>query len=165
EAKKNLVHFNQERDLLSAGLNAAYMHTDQQIDVVKVRRETVFDIRPTYNQSTFAGASDLLVNADLTYVKRWRNDRNVMATLAYSYFSAKVFALGNEQKGNLVDKGVSTLDFIVRSQVGRRLGANLVVRNILDPEYRRIQENAGGHVPVLTYRKGQFFTLGLTYQL
>ena len=165
EAKKDLVHFNQERDLLSAGLNVAYMYTDQKIDVEKVRRETVFDIRPTFNESTFTGASDLLVNADLTYVKRWRNDSNVTATVAYSYFSDKVFALGNEQKGNLVDKGVSMLDFIVRSKVSRRVGANLVVRNILDPEYRRIQENAGGHVPVLTYRKGRFFTLGLTYQL
>ncbi len=165
EAKKDLVHFNQERDLLSAGLNVAYMYTDQKIDVAKVRRETVFDIRPTYNKSTFAGASDLLVNADLTYMKRWRNDGNMTATVAYSYFSDKVFALGNEQKGNLVDKGVSTLDFIVRSKVSQRVGANLVVRNILDPEYRRIQENASGHVPVLTYRKGRFFTLGLTYQL
>src|SRR5690606_30502091 len=52
EAKKDLVHFNQERDLLSAGLNVAYMYTDQKIDVAKVRRETVFDIRPKIGRAS-----------------------------------------------------------------------------------------------------------------
>src|SRR5690606_1310406 len=42
EVKKNLIKWNTERDLLSAGLNVAYMNTDQEIDVEKVRRETRF---------------------------------------------------------------------------------------------------------------------------
>src|SRR5690606_26840449 len=130
----------------------------------KVRAETAFDIRPTHARSSFTGASDLLVNADLTYSKRWRNDGSVMATVAYSHFSDKIYALGNEQKGNLVDRGVGMLDFIVRSKISRRIGLDLLVKNILDPEYRRIQENASGHVPVFTYSKGRFFTLGLNYQ-
>lgn len=165
EVKKDLVKWNNDRNLFSAGLNVAYMNTNQKIDVDKVARETDFSIMPTHTESSFAGASDLLVNADLTYTKRWQNDGNIMATVAYSYFSDKVYALGNQQKGNLVDQGVGTLDFIIRSKINRKFGIDLLVRNILDPEYRRVQENASGHVPVLTYKKGQFFTLGLSYQL
>ncbi|GGG94699.1 collagen-binding protein [Parapedobacter pyrenivorans] len=165
EAKKDLVKWNSDRNLFSAGLNVAYMKTDQDINTDKVRQETRFDIRPTHNRSNFTGASDLLVNADLTYTKRWRNDGNIMATVAYSYFSDKIYSLGIEQKGNLVDRGVGTLDFIIRSKINRRIGVDLLLRNILDPEYRRTQENANGHVPVLTYKKGQFFSLGVNYQL
>lgn len=164
ELKKDIIRWDRDRNLFSAGLNVAYMNTDQKIDVEKVRGETAFDIRPTHTRSSFTGASDLLVNADLTYSKRWHNDGNVMATVAYSHFSDKIYALGNEQKGNLVDRGVGTLDFIVRSKISRRIGVDLLVRNILDPEYRRVQENASGHVPVFTYKKGRFFTLGLNYQ-
>lgn len=164
ELKKDLIRWNRDRNQFSAGLNVAYMNTDQKIDVAKVRNETAFDVRPTHTRSSFAGASDLLVNMDLTYSNRWSNDGNVMATVAYSYFSDKIYALGNEQKGNLVDRGVGTLDFIVRSKINRSVGVDLLVRNILDPEYRRVQENASGHVPVFTYRKGRFFTLGLNYQ-
>ncbi len=164
ELKKDILRWDRDRNLFSAGLNVAYMNTDQKIDLEKVQRETAFDVRPTHTRSSFAGASDLLVNADLTYSKRWHQDGNVMATVAYSYFSDKIYALGNEQKGNLVDHGVGTLDFIVRSKISRRIGVDLLVRNILDPEYRRVQENASGHVPVFTYKKGRFFTLGLNYQ-
>jgi Outer membrane receptor proteins, mostly Fe transport len=165
EVKKDVIKWNNDRNLFSAGLNVAYMNTDQEINTEKVRRETRFDIRPTHSRSNFAGASDLLINADLTFTKRWQNERNVMGTLAYSYFSDKIYSLGNEEKGNLVDRGVGTLDFIIRSKVSRRIGVDLLLRNILDPEYRRIQENASGHVPVLTYKKGRFFSLGVSYQL
>ena len=164
EVKKDVIRWDNDRSLFAAGLNVAYMNTDQKIDLAKVQRETAFDIRPTHTRSSFSGASDLLVNADLTYAKRWHDNRNVTATVAYSYFSDKIYALGNERKGNLVDRGVGTLDFIVRSKISRRIGVDLLVRNILDPEYRRVQENASGHVPVFTYKKGRFFTLGLNYQ-
>src|SRR5690606_7439330 len=117
EVKKDIIKWNSDRNLFSAGLNVAYMNTDQEINTDKVRRETRFDIRPTHDRSSFAGASDLLINADLTYTRRWQNNGNIMATVAYSHFSDKVYSLGNEQKGNLVDQGVGMLDFIVRSKI------------------------------------------------
>lgn len=165
ELKKDLVQWNSDRNILSVGLNVAYMNTNQDIDADKVQDETDFNVRPTHENASFTGASDLLVNADVTYTKRWRNNGNLMATVAYSYFSDKVYALGVEQKGNLVDRGLGTLDFIVRSKINQRIGIDLLIKNILDPEYRRVQENISGHVPVLTYKKGQYFSLGLSYQL
>ncbi len=165
EMKKDLVQWNSDRNILSVGLNVAYMNTKQDIDADKVQDETDFNVRPTHDNASFTGASDLLVNADVTYTKRWRSNGNVMATVAYSYFSDKVYALGVEQKGNLVDRGLGTLDFIVRSKINQRIGVDLLIKNILDPEYHRVQENASGPVPVLTYKKGQYFSLGLSYQL
>src|SRR5690606_33395718 len=117
-------------------------------------------INLTDTRSSFTGASDLLVNGDVTYTRRWNNGGSAMATIAYSYFSDKIYSLGVEQKGNFVDRGVGVLDFIIRSKINRRIGVDIMAKNILDPTYRRIQENVGGHVPVLTYKKGRFFTLG-----
>jgi len=165
ELKKDVVRWNADQDVLSVGLNVAYMNTNQDIDADKVRQETTFEVRPTDDKSSFTGASDVLLNADLTYTKRWRNDGNLTATVAYSRFSDKVYALGVEQKGNLVDRGVGTLDFVLRSKVNQHIGIDLLVKNILNPEYLRVQENASGYVPVLSYKKGQYFSLGINYQL
>ncbi len=163
EMRKDILDLENERDLLSGGFNAAYMHTSQDLDSEKVAAETRHRINLTDNRASFTGASDLLLNADLTYTRRWNNDANLMATVAYSYFSDRIYSLGVETKGNLVDRGVGTLDLILRSKLNRKLGIDLIARNLLDPTYRRVQENASGHVPVLTYRKGQFYTISLKY--
>ncbi|MFC3199810.1 TonB-dependent receptor domain-containing protein [Parapedobacter deserti] len=165
ELRKDIYQWNDDRNEFSGGLNVAYMKTRQDLNRDKVAKETNFNINTTYDESSFAGASDLLVNADLTFTNRWRNGRNIMATVAYSYFSDKVYALGIEQKGNLVDRGVGTLDVIIRSKITPKVGVDLLFRNLLNPEYRRVQENATGHVPVLTYKKGQYISLGLSYRI
>src|SRR5690606_32079147 len=119
----------------------------------------------TDDTSSFTGASDLLVNADLSYVKDLKNDANIMATVAYSYFSDRLYALGVETKGSLVDKGVGTLDFILKTKINKNLGIDFTARNILDPAYERVQENASGDITVLSYKRRAFFKLGITYKL
>lgn len=166
EVRKNIFEFEQAyANKLSAGLNVSYMQTHQELDSEKVRRETSYNINLTDETSGFTGASDLLLNADISYLKEWSNDRSIMATLAYSYYSDRLYALGVENKGNLVDKGMGTLDFIFKTKIDRNFGINFSARNILNPEFRRMQENASGAVPALTYKKGAFFGLGITYQL
>lgn len=163
ELRKDLFSITNESGL-SAGFNAAYMQTSQDLNSQKVSAETRYTINLTDTRSSFTGASDLLLNADLTYTKRWNNEGNIMATVAYSYFSDRIYSLGVETKGNLVDEGVGTLDLILRSKINRRLGIDFIARNLLDPTYRRVQENASGHLPVLTYKKGLFYSVGLKYQ-
>ena len=80
------------------------MKTHQDIDAEKVRNETDgrLNINTTDSSSGFTGASDLILNADLSYTKNFRNDSGIMATLAYNHYSDKLYAIGNEGKGNLV---------------------------------------------------------------
>lgn len=166
EVRKNL--FDIEGDYtnrLSAGLNVSYLKTHQEIDIEKVQRETegTLNINITDETSSFTGASDLLFNADLSYIKQWRNEAEIMATVAYSYYSDKLYALGIETKGNLVDRGMGTLDFILKTKVDKNIGFDFSAKNILNPEFRRVQENASGYVNALTYKRGAFFSLGMTY--
>lgn len=165
EVRKNIFDFDTETtNKLSAGLNISYMQTHQELDSEKVREETNYNINLTDDTSSFTGASDLLLNADVSYTKGWGDYGNLTATMAYSYYSDRLYALGIETKGNLVDKGMGTLDFILKTKLSRNLGVNLTARNILNPEFRRMQENASGAVPALTYKKGSFLGLGVSYE-
>ena len=166
EARKNIFDIDGEfANKLSFGFNASYMKTDQEIDPLKVQRETNqrLNINLTDDSSSFTGASDLILNADLSYTKNWKNDSGIMATVSYAHYSDKLYAIGNEQKGNLVDKGMGSLDFILKSKLNKNLGLDFGARNILNPKFERVQENAGGDVPILNYKKGVTVGLGLNY--
>jgi hypothetical protein len=53
----------------------------------KVNRETVFKLI-SQNKGKFTGASDLLLNADLTFFNEWNDkNNNLTTTIAYTYFS------------------------------------------------------------------------------
>src|SRR5690606_15821393 len=105
EVRKKILDFDATNtNKLSAGLNLSYMKTYQELDSEKVREETNYNINLTDNTSSFTGASDFLLNADISYAKGWGDYGNMTATLAYSYYSDRLYALGVETKGNLVDK-------------------------------------------------------------
>ncbi|RTY91346.1 TonB-dependent receptor domain-containing protein [Flavobacterium sp. GT3R68] len=150
---------------LSTGINASYLYSDQSLDAEKVKEETDYQVAFTNEKSRFTGASDLLLNADLTFFNEWNNKQsNLTTTLAYSYFSDRVNAIGTDGKGNLVDKAFGSLDFITKSKLTKNLGLGLVVKNILDPVIERVQENSSGDVNVLSYKKGLTLSLNINYQ-
>jgi hypothetical protein len=98
-------------------LNASYLYSNQELNADKVNRETVFQVDFTKTKGKF-GASDLLLNADLTFFNEWNDkNNNLTTTIAYTYFSDRVNAIGTSNRGDLVDKAFGSLDFIVRSKL------------------------------------------------
>ena len=166
EYRKQLFNFDTENSKkLSAGINASYLYSNQELNAEKVNSETNYQVDFTNKKSKFTGASDLLLNADLSFFNEWNNkNSNLNTTLAYSYFSDRVNAIGTNGKGDLVDKAFGSLDFIAKSKLTENLGLGLVVKNILDPSINRVQENATGDVNVLSYKKGMTLSLSLNYQ-
>lgn len=168
EVRKNIFNLKEENtNKLSVGLNATYMKTHQELNADKVREETngLININLTDKESGFTGASDVLLNADLSYTKNWKNNSGIIATLAYSYFSDRIYSLGSEGKGNLVDKAVGTLDFVLKTKINKNLGINFSAKNLLNPKVERVQENTSSDVVALSYKKGVYFSLGISYQL
>ena len=49
-------------------------------------------------------------------------------------------------------------------KLNKKIGIDLVVKNILDPKINRVQENASGDINVLSYKKGLNVGLNLNYQ-
>ena len=166
EYRKQLLNIDSDNaKKLSAGINASYLYSNQELNSAKVNNETDFQVDFTNTKGKFTGASNLLLNADLTLFNEWNNkNRNLTTTVAYTYFSDRVNAIGTSGKGDLVDKAFGSLDFITKSKLSEKFGLGLVVKNILDPAINRVQENFNGDVNVLSYKKGMTFSLNLNYQ-
>ena len=164
EVRKNLFYFDDTQDhKLSAGFNFAYMKTDQKLDKEKVGRENPgITANFTHDKAGFTGASEFLGNADVTYSHVW-NDKSIMATLAYNYNSDRIYALGNEQKGNLVDKGFGMLDFIFKAKFNEKFGVGLSAKNLLDPKIERMQENLDKDYLVRSYKLGRNIGVSINY--
>ncbi|RYJ43235.1 TonB-dependent receptor [Flavobacterium beibuense] len=167
EIRKDLFKFSGEdailNNIVSAGFNASYMYNNQDFSSQKVSDETNLNVGFTNTEGKLTGASDLLLNADISYLNEFSEDKKLTATLTYNYFSDRVYAIGTNTKGNIVDKAVGTLDFIVKSDLSKKFSIGLSVRNILDPTVERIQEDQD--VIVAQYKKGMVFKVGLTYKL
>ena len=185
ETRKSL--FEYERDIndttlknsLTAGLNAAYMMHTQKLSQEKVLEETGLGFIPTYSDTGLSGASDLVANADLSYYKDFAKDKNIRLTLAANYFSDRIFAIGNFGKGNIIEKGVPTMDFIIKSDLNENMSIGLSFKNILNPDIERFQEAVDGDtnndpdlnlnfqerdITVLSYKKGYDLKLSFSYK-
>lgn len=166
ELRKQLFNFDEiNAKKLSAGFNASYLYSNQDLNTEKVIEETDYNVVFTNEEGKFTGASDLLLNADLTFFKEWNNkESNISTTVAYTYFSDRVYAIGTNGRGDLVDKSFGTLDFITKSKLTEKLGLSFTVKNILNPTINRVQENPLADVNVLSYKKGLNIALSFNYQ-
>ena len=131
----------------------------------KVIKETDYNVAFTNKTSKFTGASDLLLNADLSFLNEWNDKKNnITTTIAYSHFSDRIYAIGTNDRGNLIDKGFGSLDFIAKSKLNNKWNLGIVFKNILDPSIERVQENTNETINVLSYKKGINFSLNVSYQ-
>ena len=166
EYRKLLFNFDDTNSKkLSAGINASYLYSNQDLNTEKVIKETDYNVVFTNTKSSFTGASDLLLNDDISFFNEW-NDKgsNLNTTLAYTYFSDRLYAIGTNDRGDLVDKAFGSLDFIAKSKLNKKIGIDFVLKNLLDPRIDRVQANSSGDVNVLSYKKGLSFSLNLNYQ-
>lgn len=162
EIRKNLL--NRASSKLNAGFNVSYLYTDQELDSEKVRKETQYQVDFTHTKSAFTGASDLLLNADLSYLHTFSETRSIQTTLVYSYYSDRVYSLGINQRGNLIEQAVGQLDAIVQTQFTRNLDLRLTVRNLTNPVVQRVQANPNGEHMSLRFTRGTDFNLSLNYR-
>ncbi len=166
EYRKLLLNYEgTNTNKLSAGLNASYLYSNQELNTNKVIKETDYNVVFTNEEGKFTGASDLLLNADISFLKEWKDkESNFSSTIAYTYFSDRVYSIGTNGRGDLVDKAFGSLDFVAKSKLSKNLGINFIAKNLLDPTINRVQENSSGDINVLSYKKGLNFNLSISYQ-
>ncbi len=148
---------------LSAGFNASYMHSNQDFDRFKVIKETNLNVNFTNDEGKLTGASDLILNADVTYVRDFSKGANLLGTLSYNYFSDRIYAIGSAGKGDLIDKGMGSLDLILKAQMSKKIKLGLSLKNLLNPTVKRVQDIQ--NVEVLSFKNGVNASFSLTYKL
>ena len=152
---------------MTFGFNASYLISDQELNSQKVIDETTaagilpLSVDFTNSSDKLTGASDLLLNADLSFSKDLKENKTLNITTAYNYYSDRIYALGTEGKGNLVDKGLGSLDLIMKSDLTNNLSLGFSAKNILNPEVQRIQDIQ--NIKVLSYKRGASVKLSLSY--
>lgn len=173
ETRKDLINHEKEieatflKTLLTFGFNASYLISDQELNSQKVIDETTaagilpLSVDFTNSSDKLTGASDLLLNADLSFSKDLKENKTLNITTAYNYYSDRIYALGTEGKGNLVDKGLGSLDLIMKSDLTNNLSLGFSAKNILNPEVQRIQDIQ--NIKVLSYKRGASVKLSLSY--
>lgn len=166
EFRKQIFNIGEENARkLSAGINASYLYSNQELNSAKVIKETNYNVAFTDKESKLTGASDFLVNADISFLSEWNNkESNLTSTFAFTQFSDRVYSIGTNGRGNQIDKAFGSLDFITRIKLNKNLGFGFVARNLLNPTINRVQENNSGDVNVLSYKKGATLSLGINYQ-
>lgn len=166
EIRKNIWKV-EEIQSLSAGLNFTYMYSEQQLDSEKVAQETNNTISVSFNGDSdgLQGASPLLVNADVSY----RFEKGLFRptlTIVGNYFHDRIYSLGNIQTGgNVMEKGIPTLNFISSYEIGEHLSISLNFKNILNAEIERYQENTEGDKTTYSYKTGMDFSFGVKYSI
>jgi len=172
EIRKNIIMNDDDEDpKLSVGLNATYIYTKQ--DLYSTIDGSLFDVSfSNSSEEKLQGASPFIVNADLSYAPNFGNYKP-NANLIFSYFSDRIDALGSGQLGNVIEKGLPNLDFILQNEISEKLEINFAARNLINPTVQYLREGTSiGDVlvtspngkDVTNYQRGIDISLQLKYK-
>ena len=164
EARKNLLLDSDDFPILSFGLNASYAYTEQDLKDVPAGDQNTFGTSFDRDSDQLEGASPFIINTDLNYSPNF-GEWQPKATLAFSYFSDRIFSLGAGSLGNIVERAVPTLNFILRNEIGENFEVNFSAKNLLNPDVSMVRENTGiGDVIIRQYNLGVTFGLTFAYK-
>jgi TonB-dependent receptor len=137
---------------LSLGLNASYIYTHAKMPLAT-----------NPGGSRLEGAAPWIVNADLSYLFG-RGQQRFTQTLVAGYVSEKVYTIGTQGFGDIMERGVPTLDFVSQAQLNRWLSLHLKAQDLLNPAHRLSRKAAEGGTKTLLghYKKGIDISLGVT---
>lgn len=164
EFRKNLLTDADDNAVLSLGLNAAYTHTSQDLKDIPAGDQNTFGTSFDRTSDELEGASPFIINTDLNYSPVFGNYKP-KATLAFSYFSDRIFSLGAGSLGNIVERAVPTLDFVWQNAIGEHLEVNLSAKNLLNPDISFVREGTGiGDITIREYNLGLNLGLSVAYK-
>ena len=161
ELRKTLLVDEDEQPELSFGFNASYIYTDQDLyDEISGSFSTTFN----RDSDELQGASPLIVNADINYTPSFGSFRPAL-NLVGNYYADRIFALGSGQLGNIIEKGIATLDFVWKNQLGEHLEIDLSAKNLLNPTFELNRNIANNQQMILQdYKRGVDFGITMKYK-
>ena len=152
------VEFRRElfRDF-RVGANASYMYTNVQLPEGGAY---------TNAQRSLQGASPYLVNADISYAPKFKNDTQLTATLLYNLQGPRIHAVGISGLGDVKQEDLHTLDFVATYKLNAHWNFKLQLTDLLNQDIVFKQEVKDGRkLEVERYGRGTTFELGFSYTL
>lgn len=169
EGRLDLLKNDDDQSLLSTTANVTKMWTNQ-------------DLLPNFQyfnkkESNLQGASDLILNASVTYNNH--AERPFIATLTGNYSSDKIFVLGGQEdfakretlyNSEIIENGFFTLDLVLSKEITEGFNAKLIGKNLLNPDIKQTQMIRNNIIDlhyedtVRLYNNGTQIGLNLSYQ-
>lgn len=156
----DLVRINKNLSDFSLGFNTSLMDTKVEV--------TAANSIETHKSRNLQGASKWLINSDLKYQfdfnKNWTNT----ASLVYSVFGKRIYAIGTNGLDHIYEKPVNQLDFVWSSKISKHIDLKFSADNLIDPNRQTIQGD-NGNAPlnndalIGNYRRGKSFSLSFGY--
>ena len=160
ELRKNLLLKGTDNPLLSVGFNGSYAFTEQDLKDVSGTFTTSFD-RDT---EELEGASKWVFNADVAFNPEFGNYKP-SATLVASYFSDRIYSIGSGSLGNIVEKSVTSLDFVWKNPITEKLDITVSAQNLLNPNISLVREGTGsGDITIYEFKLGITAGVSLNYK-
>ncbi len=160
EVRKGLILNADEQSVLSTGINVTYTYTKQDLKDSNGIFSTTFD----RDSDQLQGASPLLINADFSY-RPTIGTYKPIANVVFSYFSDRIGALGSGQLGNIIEKAVPSLDFVLKNKINERIELNASFKNLLNPNIERVREVDGGDITLSRFKRGLNIGFQLKYKI
>ncbi len=160
EVRKGLILNADEQSVLSTGINVTYTYTKQDLKDSNGIFSTTFD----RDSDQLQGASPLLINADFSY-RPTIGTYKPIANVVFSYFSDRIGALGSGQLGNIIEKAVPSLDFVLKNKINERIELNASFKNLLNPNIQRVREVDGGDITLSKFKRGLNIGFQLKYKI
>lgn len=162
ELRKDIAEFGNSR--IYTFLNASYLKTEQKLDNEKVSSENEIFSNFNTTKDRMQGASDFLANVNLGWEYKMNKNSSMDLVLAYSHISDNLYALGYQMRGDLIDKAINTLDAVYKVKFKNGIGISLSGKNLLNPNFKRVQNNTNGEQIVRDYKKGISLEAGVSYK-
>lgn len=147
---------------LTTGLNGSYIYTYCKADLGN-------EISTKSAGTDLEGAAPFIGNFDISY--NWHNkNTNLTSTLVLNYVSDRVYMIGTKGYNDVIQKHVTTLDFVTQYNFSKHWGISFKAKNLLDPKYKLEREvtdistNKTGDVVLSQFQKGIDLSLGITYK-
>lgn len=138
--------------------NGSYMYTN-----VKLPEDGAY----TNSERALQGASPYLLNADLSYMPSFKNERKLFLTLVYNLQGERIQSVGVAGMGDVKQVPLHTLDFIGNYQFSSRWSLKVQFKNLLNSKIEFEQELplANRTQKVECYKEGIGVDLSVAFKL
>lgn len=150
---------------VSIGFNASYLYTRITLGDEGIIETSKGTLLATNNTRPMTGASPYLINADLGYEFTIKDKIKSKWALTYNVFGKRVFAAGVQGRGDIYELPLNTIDLVVKNKISDHLNVNFSIKNLLNPTTRTVQEVNGEQYMLMSFKRGQSVTFGITYDL
>jgi len=145
------------------GINASFIVSEADIDSVEL--SSILSINPNFGTTRpFQGQSPYLVNASLGYLPP---ALRMEATLSLNVFGTRLSENSQAGTPDIYEVARPMLNLTLTKWLGKedKFALKLMVQNLTNANFRRVQTYKDQEFVVSDYQLGQTFSFSLTYQI